>query len=257
VTAALVTALVPCHLASPAPDLLRSLRAQLGGLLVVDDGMPPTAARRLADVARACGAAVLTLPRNLGKGHAVAAGIRSLLSAPRPPSAVLVVDADGQHPPEAVPAFLEASAQAELVLGDRFGDLEHMPLSRRLANRGASLLISAATARPVRDSQCGMRLLRGRALHEVAFPPGGYEAETRHLARCLRAGVAVAWVPIAARYGDEVSSFRPVRDSARIVVASFASPAVPGRRASALATRAREARAAPHPSTAAPRRSEG
>ena len=68
----------------------------------------------------------------------------------------------------------------------------------------------------MRDTQCGMRLLRGRALHEVPPPPGGFEAETAHLKRCLRAGVPVAWVPIPAIYEGEPSSFRPLRDSARI-----------------------------------------
>jgi hypothetical protein len=62
-----------------------------------------------------------------------------------------------------------------------------------------------------------MRLLRGRALGEVAFPQGGYEAETRHLKACLRAGVRVAWVPIPAVYDGAASSFRPVRDSLRVL----------------------------------------
>ena len=72
----------------------------------------------------------------------------------------------------------------------------------------------------IRDTQCGMRLLRGRALHEVEFPHGGYEAETVHLRRCLAAGVEVAWVPIPAISGDERSSFRPVRDGVRVLRAA-------------------------------------
>jgi hypothetical protein len=92
-----------------------------------------------------------------------------------------------------------------------------MPWARRLANRLASRVLGLATGHPVRDSQCGMRLLRGRALLEVAFPGGGYEAETRHLKACLRAGVPVAWVPIPAVYDGEASSFRPVRDSLRVL----------------------------------------
>ena len=76
--------------------------------------------------------------------------------------------------------------------------------------------MAVATRRRVRDTQCGMRLLRGRALHEVPPPPGGFEAETLHLKRCLRAGVSVAWVPIRAIYDGEPSAYRPLRDSARI-----------------------------------------
>lgn len=216
-----VAALVPCHREAPAPELLLALRERVGHVLVVDDGMPPEGARHLSARAPACDAAVLRLPRNAGKGHAITAGIGRLLGVRRPPGAVLVVDADGQHPPDAVPDFLAAAERAELVVGDRFGDLAAMPCDRRLANLGASLLLRLATGCRVRDSQCGMRLLRARALHEIAFAPGGFEAETRHLRRCLRAGVPVAWVPIPARYGGEVSSFRPVRDSARVVAAAL------------------------------------
>ena len=64
----------------------------------------------------------------------------------------------------------------------------------------------------MRDTQNGMRLLRGRAL--ATFPAGGYEAETIHLRRVLRDGVPVAWVPIPAIYAEEQSSFRAGRDSA-------------------------------------------
>lgn len=62
-----------------------------------------------------------------------------------------------------------------------------------------------------------MRLLRGRALHEVPFPGGRFESETAHLKRCLRAGVQVVWVPIPTIYEGQPSSFRPVRDALRIL----------------------------------------
>ena len=55
-----------------------------------------------------------------------------------------------------------------------------------------------------------------RALGEAPPPPGGFEAETVHLKRCLRAGVRVAWVPIPAIYEGQPSAYRPLRDSGRI-----------------------------------------
>jgi hypothetical protein len=134
-----------------------------------------------------------------------------------------MMDADGQHPPEAIPAFVEAAARAELVVGDRSRDRSGMPSHRRLANTISSGLLAALTRRRVPDSQCGMRLLRGRALAEIEFPAGRYEAETQHLKRCLRAGIPVAWVPIPAIYGSgPPSSFRTVRDTIRVIAAVLA-----------------------------------
>jgi hypothetical protein len=63
-----------------------------------------------------------------------------------------------------------------------------------------------------------MRLLRGRAL-ELPLAGDGYEAESRQLKVALVAGLDVAWVPIPAIYGDEQSSFRPIRDSVRVLSA--------------------------------------
>ena len=212
-----MTALVPCHREPPDRALVEQVRALLGRLLLVDDGSPEPCAREVARLADAHGLDLIRLPRNAGKGHALAAGLRRLASSEPAPEAVLVLDADGQHPPAAIPAFLAAAREAELVIGDRFGDARAMPWERRLANRTATRLLSLLTRRPVRDSQCGMRLLRGRALHEIPFPGGGYEAETRHLKHCLRAGVSVAWVRIPALYADEKSSFRTLRDSRRVL----------------------------------------
>ena len=129
--------------------------------------------------------------------------------------AVMVVDADGQHPPEAIAEFVAAAASADLVVGDRFADLASMPFERRLANRTTRRLFALVSGHPVRDTQNGMRLLRREALE--LFPGGGYEAETTHLRRVLRAGLSVAWVPMPAIYGAERSSFRAGRDSAAVL----------------------------------------
>jgi hypothetical protein len=137
------------------------------------------------------------------------------LRAEQDVDAVLTVDADGQHPPAAIPAFLAASAAAELVIGNRLAGAGGMPWPRRLANRSASAALGLLAGREIPDSQCGMRLLRGRAL-AIPIPEAGFESETIHLRRCLRDGVAVAWVPIPAIYDGAPSCFRALRDSARV-----------------------------------------
>ena len=203
-----VRAVVPCHVNAPDPALLAAVGAAVDGVLVVDDGLPAE------ELARLDGTAVLRLGGNHGKGTAVARGAERAVAEGA--DAVLVFDGDGQHPAAAIPAFLAAARRAELVVGDRFGDLRGIPLARRCANVAAAGAMSVVVGRRVRDTQCGMRLLRARALHEVPPPAGGFEAETAHLKRCLRAGVPVAWVPIPAIYEGEPSSFRPLRDGARI-----------------------------------------
>jgi glycosyltransferase involved in cell wall biosynthesis len=199
---------------------VEELSRLVGRVVLVDDGSPAETARSLDALAAETGAELVRLPRNAGKGTAVAAGIRHLGGTA---DAVLVFDNDGQHPPAALPRFFAAAERAELVVGDRFGDLSAMPRLRRIGNRLAGVLLSVLTRRRVRDTQCGMRLLRGRALRDVPFPEGGYEAETVHLKRCLRAGLAVEWVPIPTVYAGEPSSFRSMRDTLRVLRALLTS----------------------------------
>lgn len=225
--ASAVTALVTCHREPPAEALLARVLVQLPRVLVVDDAMPPAHAVGLDELACDLGCEVLRLPRRSGKGHAVAAGLRRLREGATPPAGVLVLDGDGQHPPERIPDFLAASAVAELVIGNRFGTPRDVPFVRRVSNRVASHVVTRTTGVPVPDSQCGMRLLCGRALAEVQFRGGGFESETHHLKHCLDAGVLVRWVPIPAIYEGEPTSFRRVRDSVAVLRAAVADGRVP------------------------------
>jgi dolichol-phosphate mannosyltransferase len=211
---ATLVAVMPSFNDVPSAELVESTLAGVDRLVIVDDGSEPEVARAL-DSFTAEGVEVIHLPRRGGKGSAVREGVEYVR---READAVLVIDADAQHPAEAIPAFVAAAHDAELVIGDRFDDLRAMPRHRRVANRATRRLFQLRTGDRVRDTQNGMRLIRGRALD--LLPGGGFEAETRHLRRALDADIAVAWVPIPAIYGEGRSSFRTGRDSLRVLWAT-------------------------------------
>jgi membrane-associated phospholipid phosphatase/predicted MFS family arabinose efflux permease len=211
-----VRAVMPTHGDIPDRKLIGEVMRKVGGLTIVDDGSEPGEAAELERITARSGADLVRLPKHRGKGAALRAGIAAAMASDPPPDAVLIVDADGQHPPSAIPSLLEAASTAEIVIGDRFGDLGSMPLERRLANQASRVLLQLSTGHRVRDTQSGMRLLHGRAL-ALPIPGDGYEAETRHLKALLVRDVDVAWVPIPAIYGDERSEFRSFRDSVRVL----------------------------------------
>ena len=238
-------AVVPCHRTPPSAELLDGLQAHVARIVVVDDGMAAEAALHLAELAAARRyVEVIRLPANHGKGHALAAGIARAAAVA---DAVLTFDADGQHPAAAVPSFL--AAEGDLLIGHRT-DGDAMPWVRRVANSVSNRLLSRATRAPIPDGQCGMRLLRGRAL-TIPFPGGRYEAETRHLKACLQAGLKVTWVSIPTIYRNERSAFRPIRDSARVLIGIFAW-SVP-----VLERRSKRSQPVPYPRAIAPSASTG
>lgn len=210
-------AVMPSHNDVPG-SVVEELLSQIGGVTIVDDGSNPRVAGELQRIATGVGVDLVRHPERRGKGAALRTGIATALARTPRPDALLLIDADGQHPPAVVPDFLAAGSTAELVIGDRFADLAAMPWQRRLANLVSRRVLEMATGRTVRDTQSGMRLLRGRAL-DLPLPGNGYEAESRQLKAALVEGVDVAWVPIPAIYAGERSSFRPIRDSARVLAA--------------------------------------
>jgi membrane-associated phospholipid phosphatase len=140
-----------------------------------------------------------------------------------------VLDSDGQHDPERIPAFVDAARTADVVLGER-RDRRPMPLIRRAGNRAASLVLLAATRAWVPDTQNGMRLYRSRVLRDLPLPEGGYDAESRHLRSLLSAGRTLTSVEVPTVYDGEPSHFRPVRDTLRVTRALALRTAPTGER---------------------------
>ena len=169
-------------------------------VLVVDDGSSDATARH----AREAGAEVLQQPHNAGKGAALRAGFQHALQHGF--DAVVTLDADGQHDPSEIPAFLEryAANAAELIIGAR--DFRPMPPVRRFANSVGRHCFSWALGQDVLDNQSGYRLV-GRSLMEktLASDEQGFEFEVEMIVICVRSGYRLDWVTIRTIYADENS----------------------------------------------------
>ena len=210
-----VGAVVPVFASGRAVEVVRATLAQVDEVVVVDDGAPQRISSALDELTGDPRVRVLRMAENGGKGSAVAAGAELLMADADAPEAIVVLDSDGQHDPARIPAFVEASRAADVVVGDR-RDRRSMPLVRRFGNRLASVALLAGTGSWVPDTQNGMRLFRADALAEVPFGDGGYEEESRHLRALLKAGRPVTTVEIPTIYNGEPSHYRAVADTARV-----------------------------------------
>jgi membrane-associated phospholipid phosphatase/MFS family permease len=223
---ATVAAVIPVFASDRAFGVARATLRHVDQLVLVDDGAPEPIARSLDELAADERVRILRQGANGGKGSAVAAGAAALLAEPTPPEAIVVLDSDDQHDPARIPAFVEASRDADVVIGDRT-DRRAMPLERRVARMAASVLLLGAARTWIPDTQNGMRLFRSAALRDVPLPDGGYEAESRHLRAVLAAGRPVASVEIPTIYDGEPSHYRPLADSVRVARALSAPPRRP------------------------------
>ena len=185
---------------------------QLEHVLVVDDGSTDAT----ADRARAAGVDVVVHPQNRGKGESIKTGLRYWFD--RGIEYVVLLDADGQHLPEEILRFVDATvseADAKIFIGSRMNDTRTMPLLRRMVNHYMSNKISRVCGQRIPDTQCGFRMLHRDVIPEVLSGASRFEYETEMLIIASRKGYRIASVPISTIYSDEVSSINPVRDTLR------------------------------------------
>jgi glycosyltransferase involved in cell wall biosynthesis len=183
-------------------------------VVVVDDG----SADATAALAESAGARVLSHPVNRGKGAALRTGFGWALANGY--SAVITLDADGQHLPSEIPRFIEVwrDRGADLVLGSRRHLFSGMVMRRRMANRFSGWAISLAAGFRIDDPQSGFRLYGRRVLEEIPFAGDRFDAESEILVRAGRLRLRVLEIPIPLGFVDGVmtSHYRAIVDTLRI-----------------------------------------
>ena len=193
--------------------VVREVLDYCSDVVVIDDGSPDDTAKAAAEA----GAAVLEYVHNQGKGAALQTGFDHARA--RGCDLAITMDADGQHAPSDIPAFLQAyeRTHSPVLVGNRMNNVAAMPPLRRFVNRFMSDLLSRVMGQYVPDSQCGFRLY-----HRSAFPEGPYDAHSQRFAaeseillRLALQGRKIGAVAIQTIYGDEKSKVNPFFDTIR------------------------------------------
>ena len=152
--------LIPSY--NPGPKVFETVRAardQWTPVWVVVDGSTDGTGAGLTSLAAADpGLRVLVRQRNGGKGTAVLEGLQEALHQGF--THALVMDSDGQHPADRIPAFMAASAARPeaMVLGDPIFDASAPSIrvkGRRISNWWANC---ETLWGGIHDSLCGFRV---------------------------------------------------------------------------------------------------
>ncbi|HET6165346.1 MAG TPA: polyprenol monophosphomannose synthase [Marmoricola sp.] len=170
-------------------------------VLVVDDASPDGTGD-LADRLAASDPHVRVLHRNTkdGLGAAYRAGFRVALDAGY--DLIGEMDADGSHQPEQLPALLEATHDADLVIGSRWvpgGSVVNWPWHRMALSRAGNAYTRLLLGIAVQDATAGFRVFRREALeaiHLERVQSLGYVFQVELVDRVLAAGMRVREVPI-------------------------------------------------------------
>ncbi len=194
-------------------------------VLVVDDNSPDGTGA-IADGLAAKDPRVKVLHRAAkeGLGKAYLAGFAWALE--RGYDLVLEMDADFSHHPRHLPALLDRSRDADLVLGSRYvpgGGTVNWGLGRRILSRGGSLYARTILGVDVRDLTGGFKCFRREVLEAIELPTvecTGYAFQIELTYRTVLRGFRVAEVPIVfedRRVGQSKMSRRIVLEALRKV----------------------------------------
>ena len=158
-----ISIVIPCYNdQSHLPDVISELREAIASIndcdweiMIVDDHSEGEFPQSIIDDSDLT---VKRHPVNLGYGASIKTGIRAVRG-----DYVLTMDADGQHDPDYIKAFLEDLGQLDLVAGNR-QQSSGVPMIRRPGKFLLSRFFNYVIGQEIPDFNCGMRLMRRKKI---------------------------------------------------------------------------------------------
>jgi glycosyltransferase involved in cell wall biosynthesis len=187
----------------------QSLRYEI---LVVDDASTDRTAAMAEQFARACWQCpvrVIRCPQNRGAGAARKVGIREARG-----EIVVMLDADGTYPADAIPELLGYFPAYDQVNGARTSEQGTLPWLRRPAKWFIRKLACYLTGQKIPDLNTGLKAFKRQAmLPWLWVVPDGFSCVTTMTLAFLTNGYAVKYVPTPYRRRIGRSKFHPIKDT--------------------------------------------
>jgi dolichol-phosphate mannosyltransferase len=168
---------------------------------VVDDSSPDGTAEAVQTLAGEDGRVhVLSRPAKMGLGSAYVAGFKYSLE--KDADLVFEMDADFSHDPAAIPEFVAAAVDADLVLGSRYltgVTVVNWPLRRLILSYSANLYTRLVTGMPVHDATGGFKCFRRKVLESIDLDnvrSDGYSFQIEMSYKCWKKGFRIVEIPI-------------------------------------------------------------
>ncbi|MFH1143122.1 MAG: polyprenol monophosphomannose synthase [Candidatus Eisenbacteria bacterium] len=185
-------------------ELIDAILAQPARIevLVIDDRSPDGTAALVRELA-ARDARIHLLERagKLGLGSAYVEGFRYALERTKA-DLVFQMDADFSHDPAAIPAFLEAIRDEDLVLGSRYlrgVTVVNWPLKRLFLSYYANVYTRVLTRLPFKDATGGFKCFRREVLATLDWSrihSDGYSFQIETTYQAWRRGFRIREIPI-------------------------------------------------------------
>jgi len=176
------------------------------------------------EAARAAGAKVERIAINSGKGAAIRRGLEVAHGAGY--THAVVIDADGQHPPEEIRRLLAVAAEdeARIWIGVRRMRVDGTPAASRRGRAISNFWATLNGWQRCRDVQSGLRVYPVEAVRALRCDEPRFAFEMEVLVRASWAGMRLGHIEVDVHYPppeERVTHFDMRRDNLRFTWLSF------------------------------------
>lgn len=172
-------------------------------LIVVNDGSTDGT---LEEISKYGGVIVINSPYNRGYGASLKTGIARTST-----EYVLITDADGTYPSDAIPELLAKMHNFDMVVGARITENAQIPFSRKPAKWVLRKLASYLAGRTIPDLNSGLRVMKKSIVEKYShILPAGFSFTTTITLSMLCNDYLVHYHPIDYRKRTGNSKIRPL-----------------------------------------------
>jgi len=177
--------------------VVRKVKEYVDEVVVADDGSKDDTSKEAA----LAGAVIVRHRVNLGKGAALQTGVQAAIL--RGAETIVLMDADGQHPPEKIPELVEKiqSGNFDIVFAFRKHDRE-MPGYRRFGNQWLNFSVRFLFGMLVSDVWCGFRAFRADIYPQIQWQRRNYSVDVEMALRAAQHKLRYCEIPIPTIYHD-------------------------------------------------------
>lgn len=185
---------------------------EINEVVVVDDGSSDNTVDVVSGY-KDKGVVLVQHPYNIGNGAAVKTGVRKATG-----SIIVLMDADGQHPPEEIPKMLPYLDQYAMIVGARSQGTVSV-WWRNLANGVFNYYASYLVGYEVPDLTSGFRVIRARHIRSFLYLfPNGFSYPTTITVSMFRSGFPVKYYDFASPARVGKSKIKIFRDGFRFLL---------------------------------------
>lgn len=157
---------------------------------------------------------------NLGKGAALKTGCEASIKLGA--EIIILMDADGQHPPEVIPEMLEKieKEKLDIVFASRKMDAQKMPVILYFGNKFLTSVTNFFSGTSISDSQSGLKAFKSSAYEKLCWKSSDYSAESEMIINAGKNNLKYGETFIDTIYNDKYKGTTPF-DGIKVLINIF------------------------------------